>query len=69
MDAEYKAAPSWVSLIDPMIAVLQNEHARYDSQSFVRESLMLLAKAADRANTERVAQVADYEAAYLEVDL
>tara|TARA_B110000285_G_scaffold208757_1_gene249200 strand:- start:150 stop:296 length:147 start_codon:yes stop_codon:yes gene_type:complete len=48
-----------------MIAVLQNEDASYDSQKWVRESLMLLAKKADDANTERVAQIAEYEAAQL----
>ena len=66
---EYIATPTWVSLIDPMIAVLQNGHASYESQRTIRENLMLLAKAADRATAERVAQIADYEAAHPEVDL
>jgi hypothetical protein len=57
--------PTWVSLIEPMITVLQNGHASYESQRAIRESLMLLAKAADDANTERVAQIANYEAAQL----
>jgi hypothetical protein len=48
-----------------MITVLQNGHASYESQRAIRESLMLLAKAADDANTERVAQIANYEAAQL----
>jgi len=67
MTTEYiDITPSWSSLIDPMITVLQNGHASYESQRTIRESLMLLAKLADRINTEREAEIADYEAAYPE---
>tara|TARA_B110000503_G_C7005164_1_gene353270 strand:- start:55 stop:279 length:225 start_codon:yes stop_codon:yes gene_type:complete len=65
MTTEYiDITPSWSSLIDPMIAVLQNGHASYDSQQAVRESLMLLAKAADNADAKCEAKIADYEAAH-----
>tara|TARA_B110000285_G_scaffold227185_1_gene288073 strand:- start:863 stop:1069 length:207 start_codon:yes stop_codon:yes gene_type:complete len=64
-----KIFPTWEALIGPMIAVLQNENASYTSQRTVRENLVLLAKRADDANTERVAQIANYETAHPEVDL
>lgn len=40
--------PSWESLIDPMILVLQNPKASAESVDTIRGELLKLARAADR---------------------
>jgi|TARA_B110000444_G_scaffold7262_1_gene6580 hypothetical protein len=53
--------PTWVSLIDVMIAVLQNPKAGHDFHALIRKELIKLAVGADHINEERDAQIAEYE--------
>ena len=55
--------PTYASMVDPFIAVLQNENANYESLNTAREFFMDCAQIADQHAAERVAWIADYEAA------
>ena len=55
--------PTYASMVDPFIAVLQNENANYESLNTAREFFMDCAKTADRYTTDREAAIADYETA------
>jgi len=56
-----KIIPTYACLVDPMIAVFQNEHANYESFATAREMFMHLAETVDRLNEERDARIAEYE--------
>jgi hypothetical protein len=53
--------PTYECLVDPLITVLQNEHADYQSHKTARQMFMHLAKTVDQINEERDAQIAEYE--------
>ena len=56
-----KIIPTYACLVDPMIAVFQNEHADYESYATARQMFMHLAETVDRLNEERDARIAEYE--------
>ena len=56
-----KIIPTYACLVDPMIAVFQNEHTNYESFATAREMFMHLAETVDRLNEERDARIAEYE--------
>ena len=55
--------PTYASMVDPFIAVLQNENASYESLNTAREFFMDCAKTADRYTTDREVEIEDYELA------
>ena len=59
--APIEVIPTYACLVDPFIAVLQNEDADYESHTTAREMFMHLAETADRINEERDARIAEYE--------
>ena len=59
--APIEVIPTYACLVDPFIAVLQNEHADYESHKTARQMFMHLAETADRLNEERDARIAEYE--------